>query len=696
MKRRHTLLFTTLFLFSFCTTILVSSVTAADDRPNFLFVYADDQRYDQVGVVQREQGEKGRYPWFTTPNMDRLAAEGVRFRNAFATCSLCAPSRAAFLTGRYNHCNGIASNFRHFPLDNVTHASLLREAGYATAYIGKWHMDNQRELPKFDFQATLIGHGRYVDCPLIVDGVETPTVGWVDDVTTAYAIEFMEKRKNDTKPWSMVLGFKAPHGPCTPPERAANRFEGEKARPVPNLEEQAIYMEKLSIKQSAPKPDENGLVPCNLDHFRCVSSCDDNLGKLLDALDRLGFAENTVVIYCSDNGFYFGEHMLGDKRSAYDESLRIPFLVRFPKLDKTLRGRVVDEPILNIDLAPTLLDLAGVPTPKEMQGRSWRPLLEGKKPGDWRTGWFYEYFAENQRNSKVVDITAVRTLNSKLVKYSVKNGPREDWSELFDIENDPYELNNIYNDPAHASLRDKMEKEYGKLKTEVGYVIPDYVNRPKWWDLGLPGDDEKTISVDKPECRLEFTFKNDNSLKITDSSGKGNHGTAQGTTPTKGPDSEPALHFEGKSHIDVKKAPSLVFANIPWTTEIVFKADAPDGTLISVGGASQGYSIGLEDGKVVFAVTVDNETKKIAMQKPVSDWTKSDWCKVTAVFTSDKKMVLYFDKRKVTELKLPSLIPVEPNIAWRIGGPSDPQSGLPWFTGTISSVRLSTGELLPQ
>ncbi len=670
----------------------VSKDVSKSSRPNFLFVYADDQRYDQVGVVQQEQGEKGRYPWFKTPNMDRLANGGVRFRNAFATCSLCAPSRAAFLTGRYNHCNGIASNFRELPLDTVTHATLLRQAGYATAYVGKWHMNGQRKLPPcFDFQATIIGHGQYVDCPLVIQGVETPTTGWVDDVTTGFAIDFIGKQKETGKPWSVVVGFKAPHGPFTPPERAAKRFEGEKARSVPNLDIQAIYTAKQGIPFNKPKTDENGLLPCNLDHFRCVSACDDNLGKLLDALDRFGYAENTVVVYCSDNGFYFGEHGLADKRSAYEESLRIPFLVRFPKLGDAAKGKVVDEPILNIDLAPTLLDYAGVAIPKEMQGKSWRPLLEGKKPTDWRKAWFYEYFAEKQRNTNIGDITAIRSLDAKLIKYSMKDGIKEDWTELFDVAADPYELKNLYGDPAHEKLQREMETEFDKLRKEVDYKIPDYVDRPEWWDAGVPGIENKPIAVDKPESRLEFLFKKDAGTSVEDSSGKGNHGIGKGIMFEKATDGALRCRFDGKSWIDVKKSPSLNFAKMPWTTEVVFKADAPDGVLISVGGDSYGYSLRLDGGKLVFTTTIDAESYRIVMQKPVDGQ-----CKATALFTADRKMVLYVGSRKVGERKLVSLVPMTPNIAWRIGAPADVKSDLSPFTGLIDSVKLSAGELPPK
>jgi arylsulfatase A-like enzyme len=477
-------LFLLLPVFALATLLLSTTADADTQRPNFLFVIADDQRYDQLGVVQREQGDKGRYPWFTTPNMDRLAEDGVRFRNAFVTSSLCSPSRAAYLTGRYPHLNGIASNFREMPLDTVTHATLLKAAGYTTAYIGKWHMFNQRQLPPcFDYQATLIGHGRYNNCPLIIQGVETPTRGWVDDVTTDYAIEFIEKQKGTGKPWSMVLGFKAPHSPFVPPARAENRFMGEKARAVPNLFSHAPYKQKMGAPFDPPV-EENGLVTTNLNHARCVSACDDNLGRLLDALDQFGFAENTIVIYTSDNGYYDREHGVGDKRDAYEISLRVPFLVRFPKLGNVSKGLVVDEPILNIDLAPTLLDYAGVPIPKEMQGKSWRPLLEGKKPADWRKAWFYEYFAEDQRPWCVTDVTAVRSLDTKLIKYAIKSGELSDWTEMYDLANDPYELKNLYNDPAHAERQQEIEREYARLRKEVEYTIPDFVHRPEWWDKG--------------------------------------------------------------------------------------------------------------------------------------------------------------------------------------------------------------------
>jgi arylsulfatase A-like enzyme len=469
----------TLLLLFIPSLITGAPVTAA--KPNILFIITDDQSYDALSIVQKEQGAIGRFPWLQTPNLDRLAAEGVRFRNAFVLDSLCSPSRAVNLTGRYNHDsgNGIASNFRPFPVTNVTHATLLRDAGYTTAFVGKWHMGNQRERPGFDYFATYVGHGQYADCPFIVNGKNTPTTGWVDDVATDYAIQFIEKQQHANKPWSLVLGFKTPHQPWEPPARAKKLYTGEVARTVPNVNTPPIYFGKENQETKAQRPVPPTL-PTNLDYFRCVTAMDDCVGRLLQALDQSGFASNTIVIFTSDNGVYLGAHDTGDKRSAYDESLRVPFLVRYPALGAATRGRIADEIVLNLDLAPSLLDFAGVPLPKEMQGQSWRPLLTGEKV-PWRQSWFYEYFAENQKGTRVPDITAVRTTDAKLIKYPGHNA----WTELFDLKTDPYEIHNLIDDPAAVALKKKMLAEHDRLAKEVDFHVPKFVDRPPNW--GQPG-----------------------------------------------------------------------------------------------------------------------------------------------------------------------------------------------------------------
>lgn len=472
------------------------SPSSSNSRPNFLFIYTDDQRYDAASVVQQEQGDRARFPWFKTPNMDRLANEGVRFRNAFVVNSLCAPSRAVFLTGRYNHFNGVASNFRPFPVTNTTYASLLRAAGYTTAYIGKWHMDSQRERPGFDHSFSYVAHGRYFDPLFLRDGKDTPTHGWVDDIATDDAIDFLRRQKENAngKPWLLILGFKSPHAPCEPPARATNRFAGELARATPNFSSLTPYMAALPAQRARA---QRGLqadtkVKVNLNYFRCISAVDDCLGRVLQTLDELGFGTNTMVVYTSDNGFYLGEHGLGDKRSAYDESMRIPLFVRYPSLGKAGRGKVRDEMVLNLDLAETILDFAGVAAPAEinMQGSSWRPLLQTEAVV-WRQSWFYEYFAERQNNARVPDVTAVRTPGAKLIRYM----DHADWTELFDLKADPYETRNLFKDPNSVELRKQLEAEYDRLYKATGYRVPDYTDRPLWW--GKPGGPDWKPTTDK-------------------------------------------------------------------------------------------------------------------------------------------------------------------------------------------------------
>lgn len=452
---------------------LVAALRAADRKPNFLFVYADDQRWDAMGVVQREQGDRARWPWFKSPHMDRLAAGGVRFRNAFVTLSLCAPSRAAYLTGRYNHANGVANNHTFFPVDSVTHATVLRAAGYKTAYIGKWHMGGQTgHRPGFDYSVSFVGQGRYNDCAVEINGVSTPTKGWIDDVDTTYAIEWM--KQNRAVPFSMVVGFKTPHGPRggdNLPPRLRNLYAGETTRAVPNLSARAIYLAAGQSATNGAAERVVGVTPAaqaaHLDYFRHIAGADENLGRLLDALDELGLADDTVVVYSSDNGYYLGEHGLGDKRSLYEESLRIPMVVRYPRLFG--RGTVVDEMVLNIDLAPTFLDLAGVPAPREMQGRSWKPLAAGRKVADWRTSFLAEYFYEN--NFATPTIVGVRTEHAKLVKYP----GHPEWTEVFDLTVDPYELRNLAGDAAAMA---KLNAELDAQVKATQYVVPPNMDDP--------------------------------------------------------------------------------------------------------------------------------------------------------------------------------------------------------------------------
>jgi arylsulfatase A-like enzyme len=435
-------------------------LAAADRKPNFVFIYSDDHRWDAMGAVQAEQRERGRFPWFASPGLDRLAKEGVRFRNAFVTLSLCSPSRAAFLTGRYNHLNSITNNSKPFPDSAATHATVLKNAGYSTAYIGKWHMGNQRgPRPGFDYSASFVGQGRYFNCPVEINGVATPTEGWIDDVSTNYAIDWM--KQNRDKPFSLVLGIKSPHGPRGGnqlPERLRNLYSGKTSRSTPNCGVPAIFHKQDPKTNQFPRGLADNAV--HLDYLRHIAGVDECVSRMLTALDDLKLTEDTVIIYSSDNGYYLGEHCSGDKRSLYEESIRIPLLVRYPR--KFAAGKTVDEMVLNIDLAPSIIDIADATVPKEMQGTSWKNLAAGNVPANWRSSFFMEYYKEL---GDVPTCYGVRTKTKKMVKYP----GHQEWTEVYDLAADPYELKNLVSD---TSLSAPLDQELTKLIDQVQYTIP--------------------------------------------------------------------------------------------------------------------------------------------------------------------------------------------------------------------------------
>lgn len=667
--------------------LLLASVCGAlaGDRPNVLFVFTDDQRYDAVGVVQREQGEHARFPWIRTPNMDRLAAEGFRFRNAFVVNSLCAPSRASFLTGLYGHVNGVVNNHTSFPVDSITFATELRRAGYTTGYMGKWHMGKQPERPGFDVSASFIGQGKYFDCPIYVNGKETPSVGWVDDVVTEYAIDFIRNHKD--KPFCLAVGFKATHGPFEPPERRKNEYEGMVARPVPNLGATAIYRTKKG--QETKKPGRKGRIPTdgktNLGYFRCITAADDNLGRLLATLDETHLSERTIVIFASDNGYYLGEHGLGDKRSAYEEALRIPLLLRYPKLGGG--NALIDRMVLNIDLAPTLLDLAGVPIPPTMHGRSCRPLLEAKTDVDWRKAWFYCYFFERQFGTPLT--TAVRTDGAKLIRYP----GHDEWTELFDLAADPYELKNLYNLPEAAALQKQLEQEYDDQAKAIAFRIPVFADKPDPASAIDPALNPGGTAAPADRIVLDFDFtRDDSSAKAIDASGLNNHGSAVNAPITVGRADRKARLFNGKGSIDVPKAPSLDPKNRPWSIRAIVRADSSDGIILARGGRSEGYCLFVKAGLPSFAVTARNRTTTIAGTAPVT----GKWVQLVARIHSDKTVSLTVDDQVVARGQLPGFIAADPNDGMQIG--TDQRTtvvsgNLPNFSGLIESVQLYSGEL---
>ncbi|HSU67018.1 MAG TPA: sulfatase-like hydrolase/transferase [Tepidisphaeraceae bacterium] len=651
----------------------LSGAARAASRPNFLFVYTDDQRWDAMSVVQREQGEKGRFPWIATPNMDRLAREGVRFRNAFVVNSLCAPSRATFLTGCYGYINGVVNNHTPFPVANVTYATVLRQAGYTTGFVGKWHMGKQSgQRPGFDFSASFVGQGRYNDCPFEINGKPTPTTGWVDDVSAGYAVKFLEE--NRAKPFVLAVAFKSPHGPCEPPARLAELYGKEEARTVPNLGIPAIYLNDPGYGTAAPTPP--GLVKTNLNYHRCIHGADENLGKILDALDRLGLTDNTMVIFTSDNGYYLGEHKLGDKRSAYEESMRVPMIVRYPKLAAP-KGTTIDTPVLNLDIAPTLVDFGGQPVPQRMQGRSWRPLLEGKE-SDWRRAFFYCYYYES--NFRTPTMMAVRNESAKLVKYP----GHPEWTELFDVKSDPYELKNLVKDPAQNDLRIAMEELYDVEAKQIAFQVPPYADDPA---------KDRAVLHREPGVVLDYHFERDagDSL-VEDRSNSHVNASVKGVPLAQGREGRKARQFDGTSCIVVPKAEAISPVSDHWTIEVVLNAQKGDGVILAHGGATAGYCLYLQGGKPAFAVNAGGrKSSAIVANSALPD----GWNTITAKITPDRRMLLEVDGREVARGPLKEFIRKVPNDPLDIGADLgsqvvDSNPALPKFVGRIESVRIST------
>ncbi len=432
---------------------------AAEKRPNIVFILTDDQRFDSMSCTG--------HPYVHTPNMDRLAREGAIFRNCFVTTALCSPSRASFLSGKYVHTHGVKDNRTFFPTDtHATFPQLLQKAGYETAYFGKWHMGRQDIVqPGFNRWVALLGQGTYMDPKLNIDGTWTETTGYIADILTGHAVDWL-KQKRDA-PFCMYLAHKSVHEPFTPAVRHSKLYEGKEITLPPSAKD-TMEGKPEFVKSKSPlgKGEKFPTFPDRFqervrNYYRTLMGVDDSVGQILRTLEETGQLDNTIIVFAGDNGFFWGEHGLGDKRWAYEESMRIPFLVRFPKMLKP--GSTIDEMVLNIDLAPTLLDLAGAPIPADMQGRSWKPLLQGKHP-KWREDFLYEYFIDAEFPKAVPLIKSVRTTRWKYISYPEIN----DTEELYDLRNDPYEMRNLAQDPKHSGVLKDMKARLARLLKETG------------------------------------------------------------------------------------------------------------------------------------------------------------------------------------------------------------------------------------
>lgn len=491
---------TRLCLIALCVGILTGHRLAAADllqptRPNIVFIMSDDHAAHAVSAYGSKINQ--------TPHIDRLAKEGIRFNNCFAVNSICTPSRASILTGKYSHINGV-TEFNRFDGSQWTVAKTLQAAGYYTGMIGKWHL--QSDPTGFDYWNVLAGQGLYHDPVFIEMGERKKVTGYATDVITDLSLDFLKNRPKD-KPFFLMCHHKAPHREWSPDAKHAALF-ADKTIPEPatlnddyatrsDAARTAIMRVDRDLNRNdlkiAPPPGlrgtnltewkrgtdselevvENGVTNklsglalkkwkyqrYMKDYLACVASVDDNVGRLLDYLDQTGLATNTIVIYTSDQGFFLGDHGWFDKRFMYEESIRMPFLVRYPPAIKA--GSVNDAMVLNVDFAPTFLEFAGLSTPAEVQGRSLKPLLAGSTPMDWRQSWYYRYYHYPNEHGTEPHY-GVRTERYKLIYFHRIN----QW-ELFDLKNDPHELKNIVNDTKNAKLMAELKTELTRLRKEL-------------------------------------------------------------------------------------------------------------------------------------------------------------------------------------------------------------------------------------
>ena len=433
---------------------LAAPVLAQANRPNIVFVLVDDLRWDALGCTG--------HPHAKTPNVDRIAREGVRFTNAFVTTPLCSPARASFLTGRYVHSHGVTGNGDNAALSHklITFPRQLHDAGYETAYVCKWHMGTD-DSPRsgIDRWVSFRGQGQYNNPELNIDGQRQAHNGYITDLLNQHAVDFLKKPRQ--KPFCLYLAHKAVHGPFTPADRHKSDYSSMPIQRSANAKDPLSNKPALTrLVDGTPAVQSGGGSGDELirNQLRCLNAIDDGVGTIFRTLEQSGQLDSTMFVFTSDNGYFWGEHGLGDKRWAFDESIRIPLLVRYPKLARA--GAAIAGDALNVDIAPTFLDLAGVKPSAPMHGRSLLPLLRGRS--QWRSSFLSEYFAE-KNFPRAPGWQAVRGQGWKYVHYTELEG----MDELYHLAKDPGEINDLIADRSAARQLSRLKADLARLLKET-------------------------------------------------------------------------------------------------------------------------------------------------------------------------------------------------------------------------------------
>jgi arylsulfatase A-like enzyme len=457
----------------------VGTEQAAKKRPNILFMLTDDQRWDAIGLAGNQH--------LKTPHMDRLGKEGVYFKNAFCTTSLCSPSRASILSGLYAHAHGVVNNFTEYPDSLQSFPIVLQQLGYDTAYFGKWHMGEDNDSPRrgFNWFVTHKGQGKYFDTEFNINGQKREAVkGYYTTVVTDMAEEWL-KRPRDGKPWCAMIGHKAPHSFYFPEPKYEKAFEHV---PVPypstafKLDDKPLWIKQRLktwhgiygplFEWRKKFPDDSPEAVKDFEamtraYWGTILSVDDSVGRLYELLKKSGELDNTIIVFMSDNGLLNGEHGMVDKRTPHEPSIRIVQIVRFPGLVAPDQSKVILRQVLTVDMAPSLLELCGAPPLPNIHGKSWVKLVQS---GDdsWRQSWLYHYNYEKQF-PYTPNVRSVRTESWKYAHYPHGDGkPDRHKAELYNIAFDPEERRNLIDDPKYATVLEQMRSELAKSMQQVG------------------------------------------------------------------------------------------------------------------------------------------------------------------------------------------------------------------------------------
>jgi len=491
---------------------LLGAARPAAKRPNIVFIFTDDHAPHAIGAYGGWLKDVA-----PTPTIDKLASEGMLFVNSFCANSICGPSRATIQTGKHSHLNGFLRNGNTFDGGQQTFPKLLRKAGYQTAIVGKWHLKTSPQ--GYDYWEVLPGQGDYYNPAFLTPGGRKQYTGYVTDIVTDLTLKWLKNKRDPDKPFMLMTQQKAPHRNWMPPLRHLNLFDDVQMPEPPTLfdkyEDNAspavnsqlgidedmhpvfdLFLEpppgfdpkkergdksafrnreRMTPEQRAKwdagyaaknrafreaKLTGKALVRWKYQRYiknylRCIKAVDENVARLLKYLDESGLADNTIVIYCSDQGFYLGDHGWYDKRWMYEESLKMPLIVKWPGVTKP--GSRNEDLVQNLDYAETFLDIAGAPVPADMQGRSLVPLLRGKRPADWRKSIYYHY--HEHLGHGVARHYGIRTERYKLIRFYVS----DEW-ELYDLQKDPDELTNLYGRPECASIVADLKKQLEKMR----------------------------------------------------------------------------------------------------------------------------------------------------------------------------------------------------------------------------------------